>query len=217
MSQTVNRRKFPYKLLVEGKDDLFVTAGIRDRHHLPDNFEIVDCEGVNKMPDQIVARIKLQRPKVETIGIVLDADNDVQARWNSICNIVQNEGYAVPTSPSSDGVIIRGTGRNPDVGIWLMPDNTQTGILEDFVRYLIPQNDLLHPFVTQILAELEAQDFPNRYDPVTNRAKAFIHTWLAWQQDPGTPMGLALTKTYLDHNTELCLRFVAWLNRLFNA
>ena len=215
MSEAANRRRFPYKLLVEGKDDLFVTAGIRDRHHLPDNFEIVDCEGVDKMPDQIIARIKQQRPKVETIGIVLDADNDIQARWDSIRNVLRDEGYVVPASPDSDGVIISGIGRNPDVGIWLMPDNTQTGMLEDFVRHLIPQEDMLYPFVTQILAEIEAQNSPNRYDPATNRAKAIIHTWLAWQKDPGTPMGLALTKTYLDHNAELCQRFVSWLNRLF--
>ena len=103
------------------------------------------------------------------------------------------------------------------IGVWIMPDNLQSGMLEDFVRYLIPENDLLYPFVDTVLAQIETDDIANRYNPNVHRAKAFIHTWLAWQKDPGTPMGLALTKTYLDHNTALCLRFVDWLNRLFNA
>jgi hypothetical protein len=89
-------------------------------------------------------------------------------------------------------------------------------MLEDFVKLLIRPDDLLSPFVHQILSQIEEQDIQDRYNPEVHRAKAFIHTWLAWQKDPGTPMGLALTKTYLDHNAELCLRFVGWLNRLFN-
>ncbi|WP_020597038.1 DUF3226 domain-containing protein [Spirosoma panaciterrae] len=215
MSNQIKRNKFPFKLLVEGKDDLFVTANIRDAHQLPDNFEIIDCEGVEKMPDQIIARIKRQRPEIEAIGIVLDADQDLGTRWNSIRDILIKEGYTLPVSPEADGTVITGIGRNPAIGIWLMPNNLQSGMLEDFIRLLIRPNDLLSPFVEQALVQLEAQPIESRYSEI-HRAKAYIHTWLAWQKDPGTPMGLALTKTYLDHNTELCQQFVNWLNRLFN-
>ncbi|GAB3641797.1 DUF3226 domain-containing protein [Spirosoma arcticum] len=217
MSDYINRKKLPFKLLVEGKDDLYVVASIRNQHQLADNFEIIDCEGVDKMSDQLIARIKLQRPTIDTIGIVLDADTDLSARWSSLRNTLQAEGYITASSPDSNGTIIDGVGRNPTVGIWLMPDNLQLGMLEDFVRYLIPQNDSLHPFVDQILAQIEAENITNRYDPSVQRAKAFIHTWLAWQKDPGKPMGTAIAATFLDHNTALCLRFVDWLNRLFNA
>ncbi|WP_018618306.1 DUF3226 domain-containing protein [Spirosoma luteum] len=216
MSENISRRKFSFKLLVEGKDDLYVTATIRDAHQLPDNFEIVDCEGIDKMPDQIVARIKLQRPKINTIGIVLDADKDLKARWDSIRDTLRKENYEVPELPEKDGTVIAGIDRNPTVGIWLMPDNLQLGMLEDFVQYLIPESDLLRPYVGEVLRKIEGLNIDSLYNPQSHRAKAFIHTWLAWQKDPGTPMGLALTKTYLDHNAELCLRFVSWLNRLFN-
>lgn len=36
------------------------------------------------------------------------------------------------------------------------------------------------------------------------------------KEDPGTPMGLAITKRYLTTDSELCQQFVDWLNRLFN-
>lgn len=217
MSNPIKRNTFPFKLLVEGKDDLFVIANIRDTHRLTDNFEIVDCEGVEKMPDQIIARIKRQRPNITAIGIVVDADQDLKARWNSIRDILVKEDYVVPFKPEKDGTIISGIGRNPTIGVWLMPDNLQSGMLEDFVRFLIPEDDSLRPYVSEVLAQIEGQEFDNRYNPDTHRAKAFIHTWLAWQKDPGTPMGLALTKTYLDHNANICLRFVSWLERLFKS
>ena len=215
MNKYINRKPFPFKLLMEGKDDLYVTAAIRDQHQLTDNFEIVDCEGVENMPDQIIARIKLQRPKIEAIGIVMDADNKLNSRWESLKNLLQAEEYTVPKQPDKEGTIIEGFDRNPTIGVWIMPDNeTEPGMLEHFVERLIPKDDKLHLNVLQILAKIE-KDGLNRYSLIHHK-KALIHTWLAWQEEPGRPMGTAITTTYLDHNAHLCLLFVNWLNRLFN-
>jgi hypothetical protein len=46
-------------------------------------------------------------------------------------------------------------------------------------------------------------------------AKAHIHTWLAWQSDPGTPMGLALTKKYLDAGSLGTAPFLRRLDAMF--
>ena len=48
-----------------------------------------------------------------------------------------------------------------------------------------------------------------------HKSKAEIHTWLAWQEEPGTPMGQAITKQYLDTNKELAKKFIGWLDNLF--
>ena len=48
-----------------------------------------------------------------------------------------------------------------------------------------------------------------------HRSKALMHTWLAWQDDPGTPIGLAITKRYFDPETPHATAFVEWLSRLF--
>ena len=216
MKSFTDRKNYPFKLLVEGTDDLYVVANIRDRHNLADNFDIIDCKGVSNIPDQVIARIKQGQSTVKTIGIILDADSDLDARWQSIHDILKKEGYELPIHPDANGTIVLGIGRKPTIGIWLMPNNLQSGMLEDFVRYLIPPGDLLQPYVNQVLTEIESQKISNRYDPNVHKAKAFIHTWLAWQIDPGKPMGTAISATFLDHNTELCLLFTAWLKRLFN-
>jgi hypothetical protein len=61
-----------------------------------------------------------------------------------------------------------------------MPNNQLPGMLEDFVAYLIPPRDRLHPKAEAILRELEQAGL-NRYSSI-HRPKALIHTWLAWQK-----------------------------------
>lgn len=208
----VNRKPWPKKLLVEGKDDLFVIANIRDGRLLTDNFDIVDCEGVENVADKLLAYIK---NKQLTVGVVVDADDQLNSRWESLRNVLIEQEYIVPKQPDPNGTIIPPVGRSPKIGIWLMPDNIQEpGMLEHFVSTLIPPGDKLKPIAEDVITRLQA-DGLNRYKSI-QASKALIHTWLAWQEDPGTPMGLAITKTYLDHNTELCQRFANWLDSLYN-
>ena len=211
MNTFINRKKWPKKLLVEGNDDLHVIANIRNGHLMTDNFEIVDCQGVTEIPDKLLAFIK---NKVEVIGVVVDADDNLSARWQSIRNTLISQGYNVPIKPERNGTIIRGLERQPKIGIWIMPDNVQQpGMLEHFVTTLIPAEDKLKPVAEEVLNRLETESI-NGYKLI-HRSKALIHTWLAWQEAPGTPMGLAITKSYLDHNTELCDRCATWLKELF--
>ena len=48
-----------------------------------------------------------------------------------------------------------------------------------------------------------------------DREKALVHTWLAWQANPGRPYGTAVAAGFLDHNVPEVDAFVSWLNRLF--
>ena len=94
-----------------------------------------------------------------------------------------------------------------------MPNNQLPGKLEDFITFMVPRNDLLFP-----LAEATVHDIPENYKPFKEKdtIKAIVHTWLAWQEDPGSPMGLAITKAYLNKDAQEVRPFIDWLNRLFN-
>ena len=94
-----------------------------------------------------------------------------------------------------------------------MPDNNNRGMLEDFISYLIPTDDKLLPIVDNTLAGIEKQKL-NKYSD-EHKSKAKIHTWLAWQEDPGTPIGLSITKKYFSTDEEICQRFINWLTELF--
>ena len=101
------------------------------------------------------------------------------------------------------------------MGIWLMPDNQLPGMLEDFVAQLIPSADTLRGKADAILQEIELEGL-QRFTGL-HRPKALIHTWLAWQEEPGQPMGLAIRARALGHDSPTALAFVAWLRRLFTV
>ena len=46
--------------------------------------------------------------------------------------------------------------------------------------------------------------------------KAQLHTWLAWQEQPGTPLGLAITNRYLDANAPHAQKLMDWIRQLFD-
>lgn len=74
-----------------------------------------------------------------------------------------------------------------------MPDNTLPGALEDFMQSIMPRGDQLWDHSVNSVAQIPAVDGTFRF-PATAIRKAEVHTWLAWQDEPGWPYGVALTK-----------------------
>jgi hypothetical protein len=205
-----NQEKFPkQKLLVEGNDDQHVVWALCQKYQLPHNFDVIDCVGIEKLIQQIPIRFK--QADIQTIGIIVDADAELNNRWISIKNILEKQNLNILDSCPRTGLIIQN--ETIKVGVWLMPNNEINGMIEDFISFLIPENDNLLPIVATHLSNIETQNY-HLYNNI-HRSKAFIHSWLAVQETPGTPMGLAITKRYLDTNDENCQIFISWLKRLF--
>lgn len=206
------KSKFPQKLLVEGKDDEHVIYALAVKFELPHNFEVIDCEGIDKLISQIPIRLK--ESDIQTLAIIVDADTNLLTRWQEIKKILKDVGYQLPNELPVEGLVISAE-QLPKIGVWIMPNNQLNGILEDFIKFLVPSNDDLLLWADYMLNELEEKSL-NQYK-AKDRAKALIHTWLAWQEDPGTPLGLAITKKYLSVEPEICQRFINWLNQTFNS
>ena len=95
-----------------------------------------------------------------------------------------------------------------------MPDNRRSGAIEEFLRDLIADGDSLIQLAetsTDRAKELGAA-FPN-----THRAKAVLHTWLAWQKRPGVPYGTAIKARYFQHDSAAARAFVDWFKRVFQV
>lgn len=166
------------ELLVEGNDDLHVVAALCNKHNIKENFRIVDCKGIENLLIGLPVRLK---SSVKTIGAVIDADADLNARWNSVCSILSASGrYGdIPDECPAEGLILEPVSEgDPKFGLWIMPDNRTSGMLEHFTTMLIPADDDLLPVVDETLSRLESNGM-NRYSTV-HHEKARIHTWLAW-------------------------------------
>lgn len=203
-------------LMVEGNDDFHVISALCQKFNVPETFDIIDSKGINSLLDTLPVSLK-GPAETKAIGIVIDADTDIAARWAAVRNTLIASGmYSdVPLTCPAEGLVIEPT--LPDdirFGAWLMPDNSSHGMLENFITFLIPDDDKLLETVDKTLAEIESGKLA-RYS-MAHHEKARIHTWLAWQKSPGIPMGQAITKHYLSTQPTICGRFVDWINRLFN-
>jgi hypothetical protein len=115
----------------------------------------------------------------------------------------------VAYAPDQNGTIIEQEGFST-IGIWLMPDNKLPGILEDFISFLVPDDDTLWKRAKKCLEHISPDE--RRF---SSESKALVHTWLAWQEEPGTPLGQAIRARYLDAKAPYAKKLVDWLNRLF--
>ena len=212
------QRSATQELLVEGNNDQHVVWALCNRHKVEKTFSVIvpsegglPADGFPAILQGIPSRLK--QPDFKTLGVVIDADENIQNRWQSIRNCLMNERYdTLPEQPVAGGLICTYSNK-PNIGVWLMPDNQANGMLEDFVAYLIPENDSISPIAKRYVQTIEDENL-NRY-PINHHSKAFIHSWLACQKRPGIPMGHAITSSMLLHNAPLANDFVNWLNQLF--
>ncbi|MEC4817967.1 MAG: DUF3226 domain-containing protein [Scytonema sp. PMC 1069.18] len=207
----------PQQLLVEGKNDRHVIWALCERHQLPETFSVEvpsaeDGQGIEVLLAELPIRLK--QDNLRTLGIVMDADWDLSARWQAVRQRLNASGYEeIPESPLPEGWVYVSPNL-PKVGVWLMPDNQLPGMLENFVTQLITTDDSLLLKAVSVLQDIEQAGL-NRYSLVQH-PKALIHTWLAWQQTPGMPMGQAITARVLNHESHEAITFVKWLKKLFS-
>jgi hypothetical protein len=206
---------------VEGPDDVYVFFALLSEYKIPiaekfkpvpDKISINDGKGVDNLKKRVRMLLKPKDEDIplEKLGIVIDADSDINARWQSIRDILRDADYTnVPQLPLDRGTIIKQDYR-PTVGVWIMPDNKVSGAIEDFIKFLVPPDDNLWNRAEEAVA-----DIPEEYRRFVSFSKANIHTWLAWQKEPGVPMGTAITYKFLDAQSIYAQELVSWINRLF--
>jgi hypothetical protein len=217
ISETMLKRR----LLVEGSDDenfcyhLFSANGIdtfRDKdRNMSSGVFIKNKEGIEKL--LLTLSEEIEATDCRTLGILIDADEKLDAHWQSIVQTLWTSKYRnVPSEPAKEGTIIREEEKKT-VGIWIMPNNQLPGMLEDFCRFLIPVDDDLWDFAVTTVDKVRERRSCRFKE--AHIAKARIHTWLAWQEEPGKPLGQAITKKFFDSSAPQAQQFMNWIRNLF--
>lgn len=208
-----------FQLLVEGKNDQHVIWNLAERLKLKESFEVIDKNSYNQIISSLPTILKSTNT-LKRLGVIVDADENINGHWTAIRNILIESGFysSIPTMLPEKGLICIPDDEEQIIfGLWIMPNNCLNGMLEDFICYMIPEpdKDVLLKKADEVLSDIEKEGI-NNYKNV-HHAKARIHTWLAWQDEPGTAMGTAITKQILNTDGELCNKFVSWLKELFNC
>ncbi|ODM56410.1 hypothetical protein BC455_21645 [Vibrio harveyi] len=199
-------------LLTEGDNDCHVIAALCKAHELPENcFGFFSCGSDDKVIKRLKLLLKSGVNCPEILAVVLDADApNLASKWSSLSTILTREGYTVPTTPTSEGTILTATDK-PRIGIWMMPDNNIDGMLEDFCLRLAPQEalDLARDYLTR------CRDAGQATFKEAHHSKAMVHSFLGTQDEPGSPLGQAITRRVLSSEESIARDFTNWLLNVF--
>lgn len=210
------------QLRVEGSDDHHAILNLLGRHGIdygrsprPTWLPAIEEAGGK---DALLARVRLnvRASSGGAVGFVLDANSSPQDRWNAMVSRLHEMDVETPKTIPPDGFVGESPTYRARVGVWLMPDNQQGGALEHFLETLIHEADPLIEHARGSTAR--AKDLGARYpDDDNGVAKAVLHAWLAWQENPGLPYGSAIRARYFRHDSPVAERFVAWFHRVFGG
>ncbi len=215
-------------VLVEGNNDAHVLSHILAHHKIDNNIvhkkareydlgkiNIQETSGIDGLIDCLRVELKPLDTDIKwkSISVIVDADASAEKRWVSIRTILQRSGYnTIPGVINAAGTIITEVDR-PAIGVWVMPDNKSPGMLENFISSLIPSENNLWTLATQSVDSIPENE---RLFPLKHTIKAQVHTWLAWQEEPGNPFGVVIKKRILNPEAQSAIALVTWLKALAN-
>lgn len=210
------------QLRVEGNDDshalrhLLMRHGVDyDRKSWPAWFPSIEATGgKDKLLETLALNVRASSGRA--VGFVLDADSSLQSRWDAVAAQLGRLDLEVPKEIPCEGFVGESQRLQARVGVWLMPDNRQEGTLEHFLETLVQEGDSLLDYARESTGNARAHGA--RYpEAVGETMKAVLHTWLAWQEEPGLPYGTAIRARYFRHDSPAAECFVRWFHRVFKA
>lgn len=210
-------------LMVEGAEDLRTIPYLVEANGIPwevNNQFIVNIQkydGIENLIDLDEIRYQLNGSEVEALGMIVDADESCQRRWQSIKNSCSEIIIDLPDRIPEIGLIhntVKDNEKPVKFGVWIMPDNINRGMLETFLAYLIPnESSILWQYAQQTVIEAKSQEAS--YKP-THLDKANIYTWLAWQNPPGRQLHNAVMEKILNPQHPKVQIFMKWFQDLYN-
>jgi hypothetical protein len=211
-------RPNPNILLVEGDDEKRVIPYIMDEHVVwgdkPDDWaaEIRSQGGIDDLLDPSNIETEARVPGRKALGIVVDADDQFDSRWQSVRNCCLAIAADFPEELPPDGLVHQ-SAHGLRIGVWIMPDNQSRGMLETFLRHLVvPSHAALWAFAQESCTQSRDHGAPYT-DP--HRDKADIHTFLAWLDPPGRSLHVSVLARALDARLPLGERFARWFIDLY--
>ena len=189
--------------ILEGKTDKVMVRSVLEKLNIR-HVEFKECNGIENLLR--VFPVLIKESDMRSIGIIVDANNSLKGRWQSIRNklIHSDLDIELPEVPCRHGTVQKF--ENQIIGIWVMPDNQRSGALEDFVVELIPDDDRWE------LACNFVKDAKDRGIPI-RESKSQVYAWLSIVA-PGMRIGTAFKANKLELDTTNYKNFENWIKAL---
>jgi len=215
------------QLIVEGNDAIAISNLMRKKrlnsplgYSDPIKFKkefIKSAKGIDNISYAInEALTRTTTDDIKNLGIIVDANQvGPQSRFSSIIKQIKSKLKLSPPEKwklSKNGFYHQ-ISQDLKIGVWVMPNNQDKGYLEHFISTLIPENDLtLQSAQTSVEAIMKTDHC--KFSEA-KKQKALLHTFLAWQKQPGLPMGTAIQANILKTQSPIANTFEDWFKNTF--
>ncbi|MEN2472867.1 DUF3226 domain-containing protein [Burkholderia sp. GS2Y] len=212
-------------LLVEGRSDEDFYNEICGKKGLNINVKVAPPKGLgggfnnkegvfNFLPTLLD---QLADGRVERLAVVVDADYQsehglgYQRTLDRVAGIVGGYGFTPVRRQNIAGTLFKSADGFHDLGLWVMPNNRNDGMLEDWIKSGIAAAE--HDLMKDAESATAGLEKP-RFKPI-HRTKADVATWLAWQAAPGRGLGSVINADLLDLQSAQYTQFAGWLSHVF--
>ena len=151
------------------------------------------------------------------LAVVVDADSVANGGGykhtiKRVTEIVEPYGFTLLPDYPVAGVIFQHDDGLADFGLWVMPNNCDEGMLEDWIKSCV------HPDEHQLFAHAETvvNTLPKTKFKSIHISKAEVATWLAWQKQPGHGLYRAIEDQLIDRNSALFQELSFWLTHIYS-
>ena len=171
-------------------------------------------EGVfNHLPTQLK---QLGDASIKRLAVVVDADSEDNGGGykhviDRVVKIVTSYGFTMASNPVG-GVLFQHDDGLADFGLWVMPNNCDDGMLEDWIKRCIHSDE--HKLYAH--AETVVDTLPQTKFKAIHISKAEVATWLAWQKQPGHGLYRAVEDQLIDTNSALFKELSIWLTHIYS-
>ncbi|NOT65371.1 MAG: hypothetical protein HOP06_04960 [Methylotenera sp.] len=216
-------------LYVEGRDDrdfhqsFCKIVGLKDvevKIITPVDLDADSGDGWSNLINNLPILLKqINAGSIDKLGLILDADfppddsGGFIERYTLVTSKLNEFGYNIPVKPNNNkGEIFSHPDNLPSIGLWIMPNHKDDGMLENFIESLVTHENQLSLLA---YADKSIKNLPiTLFNQKLHSTKAKIFSWRAWQKRPGLPLNSALNKGILDRTK--ASNFEKWLNSVFN-
>ena len=190
-------------LVVEGKDEEVFFKELLKYLDFPDIVDIRGSNGKDKFKGLMQAfTITSGFKNIEKIAVIRDADNNADDAFKSVTDTLKKIQLNTPKKRGEFSSEI------PSVGVFIMPDNSSKGMLEDICLETVKEHEVMKCVEHFIVCTQNLNEKPK------NISKAKVQAFLAAKPRIANSIGLGAQKGYWNFNSEIFRPLINFLNQL---